>query len=122
MSAAAVATACTTRSTPLTTTDHVFPRTRLTDTYSSGGKGWFGTVQAGCDYQFYTGSWAVVVGAFGDYDFADIKGRRADAVGVINSRHRGCRRRDADGLLVGRWPYRRAGHPSAADLLLGRLL
>ena len=47
----------------------------MTDTFSTGGKGWFGTVQGGCDYQFKTGSWAIVVGAFGDYDFADIKGR-----------------------------------------------
>jgi outer membrane immunogenic protein len=53
-------------------------RTRQSDTYSTGGKGWFGTVQGGCDYQFNTGSWAIVVGAFGDYDFADIKGRRLD--------------------------------------------
>ena len=55
-------------------------RTQITDTYSTGGKGWFGTVQGGCDYQFNTGPWAIVVGAFGDYDFADIKGRRADAI------------------------------------------
>jgi outer membrane immunogenic protein len=53
-------------------------RTRISDTYSTGGKGWFGTVQGGCDYQFNTGNWAVVVGAFGDYDFSDIKGRRVD--------------------------------------------
>jgi len=36
----------------------------------NGGRGWFGTVQVGCDYQF--GS--IVIGAFGDYDFASIKG------------------------------------------------
>ncbi|RAI38800.1 hypothetical protein CH341_27160 [Rhodoplanes roseus] len=41
--------------------------------YSSttGGRGWFGTVGAGCDYQFAP-SW--VVGVFGDYDFASISG------------------------------------------------
>ena len=61
-------------------------RTRLTDTFSTGGKGWFGTVQGGCDYQFSTGSWAVVVGAFADYDFSDIKGQRADPVGSIVNR------------------------------------
>ena len=62
-------------------------RTQITDTFSTGGKGWFGTVQGGCDYQFNTGSWAIVVGAFGDYDFADIKGRRVgplDGPGVGN--------------------------------------
>jgi outer membrane immunogenic protein len=37
----------------------------------TAGKGWFGTVQAGCDYQF-SDRW--VVGAFGDYDFGRIKG------------------------------------------------
>jgi outer membrane immunogenic protein len=56
------------------------PRVQITDTYSTGGKGWFGTVQAGCDYQFNTGPWSIVVGAFGDYDFADIKGRRNDVL------------------------------------------
>ena len=58
-------------------------RTQITDTFSTGGKGWFGTVQGGCDYQFNTGSWAIVVGAFGDYDFADIKGRRIDVLGTF---------------------------------------
>ncbi|MBI5319411.1 porin family protein [Bradyrhizobium sp.] len=56
------------------------PRTQFTDTYSNGGKGWFGTVQGGCDYQFSTGPWGVVVGAFADYDFADINGRRNDII------------------------------------------
>jgi outer membrane immunogenic protein len=37
----------------------------------TGGKGWFGTVQVGCDYQF---SQRWVAGVFGDYDFSDIKG------------------------------------------------
>jgi outer membrane immunogenic protein len=38
---------------------------------SNGGRGWFGTVQAGCDYQF-SPTW--VIGAFGDYDFGSLKG------------------------------------------------
>jgi len=38
---------------------------------TAGGRGWFGTVQVGCDYQF-ADRW--VVGAFGDWDFASIKG------------------------------------------------
>ena len=37
----------------------------------TGGKGWFGTVQVGCDYQFAE-RW--VIGAFADYDFSGIKG------------------------------------------------
>jgi outer membrane immunogenic protein len=38
---------------------------------TNGGRGWFGTVQTGCDYQF---SPNVVAGAFVDYDFSGIKG------------------------------------------------
>jgi outer membrane immunogenic protein len=41
-----------------------------TSEVTNGGRGWFGTVGGGCDMQF--GSW--VVGAFGDYDFTDLKG------------------------------------------------
>src|SRR5215213_6482227 len=37
---------------------------------TAGARGWFGTVGAGCDYQF--DRW--VVGVFGDYDFMDVKG------------------------------------------------
>jgi outer membrane immunogenic protein len=40
-------------------------------TSDNGGRGWFGTVQVGCDYQ--VGS-SFVIGVFGDYDFASIKG------------------------------------------------
>jgi outer membrane immunogenic protein len=38
---------------------------------TNGGRGWFGTVQVGCDYQIAP---TVVIGAFGDYDFSSIKG------------------------------------------------
>jgi outer membrane immunogenic protein len=41
---------------------------------TAGGRGYFGTVQAGCDYQFPVGTYNLVVGAFGDYDFSSIKG------------------------------------------------
>lgn len=40
-------------------------------TMTMGGNGWFGTVQAGCDYQF-NGRW--VAGVFGDYDFGRLAG------------------------------------------------
>ena len=44
--------------------------TARSQTVASGGKGWFGTGQIGCDYQFGR----VVVGAFADGDLASIKG------------------------------------------------
>jgi outer membrane immunogenic protein len=43
---------------------------------TSGGRGWLGRVGGGCDYQF-SGS-NIVVGAFGDYDFMDVRGNVAD--------------------------------------------
>jgi outer membrane immunogenic protein len=46
-------------------------------TVTTGGRGWFGTVQAGCDYQF-SERW--VVGAFGDWDFGSIKGNLSPAI------------------------------------------
>jgi outer membrane immunogenic protein len=42
----------------------------VTDNGRAGGRGWFGTVQIGADYQW--GSW--VAGIFADYDFSSIKG------------------------------------------------
>lgn len=39
--------------------------------HTDGGRGWFGTGQVGCDYQFAS-KW--VIGAFGDFDVGDIKG------------------------------------------------
>ena len=41
-----------------------------------GGRGWFGTVQAGCDYQVASN---IVIGASADYDFSGIKGDWASA-------------------------------------------
>jgi outer membrane immunogenic protein len=49
-------------------------RTQLTGTTTAGGRGYFGTVQGGCDYQFGIGAQQFVIGAFGDYDFADLHG------------------------------------------------
>lgn len=45
-----------------------FPNIQANDV---GGRGWFGTVQTGCDYQVAS---SIVIGAFGDYDFSGIKG------------------------------------------------
>jgi outer membrane immunogenic protein len=39
---------------------------------TSGARGWFGTVQGGCDYQFAGTNW--LVGGFADYDFMDVHG------------------------------------------------
>jgi outer membrane immunogenic protein len=50
------------------------PRTQLQATHTNGGRGYFGTVDAGCDYQFGAMGTNFVVGAFGNYDFASMKG------------------------------------------------
>jgi outer membrane immunogenic protein len=43
----------------------------ISSTITSGGRGWFGTATVGCDYQV---SSSFVIGAYGDWDFGDIKG------------------------------------------------
>jgi outer membrane immunogenic protein len=45
-----------------------------TGTYTNGGRGWLGRGGVGCDYQFNP-SW--LVGAFGDFDWANIKSNGA---------------------------------------------
>jgi outer membrane immunogenic protein len=42
----------------------------------NAGRGWFGTVQVGCDYQVGSN---IVIGAFADYDFSDISGTMSAA-------------------------------------------
>jgi outer membrane immunogenic protein len=42
-------------------------------TNTNGGRGWFGTGQFGCDYQFNS----IVIGAFGDYEFSGLSGTLA---------------------------------------------
>jgi outer membrane immunogenic protein len=59
------------------------PRTQLSQTTTEGGRGYFGTVQAGCDYQFALASYNLVVGAFGDYDFSSLKANVALIPGGI---------------------------------------
>jgi outer membrane immunogenic protein len=53
------------------------PRTLLTGPAETGGRGWLGTVQGGCDYQFGMGASQFVIGVQADYDFADIRGNHA---------------------------------------------
>jgi outer membrane immunogenic protein len=48
-------------------------------TTTVGGRGWFGTVQVGCDYQF-ADRW--VIGAFGDWDFRGQKSTATWALGT----------------------------------------
>ena len=43
----------------------------ITSNGTNGGRGWFGTVLVGGDYQF---SDRIVAGVFADYDFSRIKG------------------------------------------------
>lgn len=55
-----------------------------TNTSTSGGRGWLGTVGGGCDYQFGSGSgfWSNwVIGVFADYDFMDLHRNFALACG-----------------------------------------
>src|SRR5205085_2140674 len=51
-----------------------------TGTATTGGRGWFGTAQVGCDYQFAS-RW--VLGAFGDFDFGSLKGNLEPSVGIL---------------------------------------
>jgi outer membrane immunogenic protein len=51
------------------------PRVQFSDTTTTGGRGYFGTVQGGCDYQFAAMGQQFVIGAFGDYDFSSLKGK-----------------------------------------------
>jgi outer membrane immunogenic protein len=56
-----------------------------------GGRGWIGTIQAGCDYQFPIGTNQFVIGAFGDYNWSDIRGDftgQGGAVGLVSGREK----------------------------------
>ena len=53
-----------------------------TETVTLGGRGWFGTGQVGCDYQFAP-QW--VIGAFGDYDLSNITGHIFDVDEKLSS-------------------------------------
>src|SRR5581483_7338939 len=53
----------------------------ISDNGTVGGRGWFGTVQGGFDYQFAP-NW--LAGVFADFDFSDIKGTAADHIFSAN--------------------------------------
>jgi outer membrane immunogenic protein len=58
----------------------------VTAAVTSGGSGWFGQGQGGCDYQFTTPIFNLpaVIGLFGDYEGGDIDGRTSFP-GVVGS-------------------------------------
>jgi outer membrane immunogenic protein len=68
---------------------------------STGADGWFGTVQAGCDYQF-GGNW--VVGLFGDYDFMDVRGDTSIG-GTFGASVTGSQKLDSQWSVGGRAGY-----------------
>lgn len=69
--------------------------------HTDGGRGYFGTGQVGCDYQF-TPKW--LIGAFGDVDFGRIKGSM-NATGLGISGDETLRSSWAAGARLGYLPY-----------------
>jgi outer membrane immunogenic protein len=63
--------------------DLASPRTQLTATNSASGRGYFGTLQAGCDYQFGVWGHQFVVGGFGDFDADSLKGTHETPFGNL---------------------------------------
>jgi outer membrane immunogenic protein len=57
-----------------TTVDPLNTRLPRSAATTEGGRGYFGTVQGGCDYQFGAMGQQFVIGGFGDYDFTSFKG------------------------------------------------
>jgi outer membrane immunogenic protein len=76
------------------------PFTNLSPNLSTGADGWFGTVQAGCDYQFNN----FVVGVFGDYDFMSVKGDISTG-GILASALTGSQKLDSQWAIGGRAGY-----------------
>ena len=90
------------------------PRDQLTDTFTAGGRGYFGTVQGGCDYQFGVGS-QVHHRCLRRLRLLELQGQGGSA----RDRHR-WRREDELGL-VGRRP-RRLGRRTQVPHLFQRRL
>jgi outer membrane immunogenic protein len=67
---------------------------------TAGARGWFGTVGAGCDYQFNN----FVVGVFGDYDFMDVKGDISTG-GFFGPALTGSQKQDSQWAVGGRVGY-----------------
>jgi outer membrane immunogenic protein len=76
------------------------PGTVISPNLSTGADGWFGTVGAGCDYQFNN----FVVGIFGDYDFMDVKGD-VSTFGFFGPAATGSQKMDSQWAVGGRVGY-----------------
>jgi outer membrane immunogenic protein len=58
----------------------------LSSEQTAGGRGYYGTIGGGCDYQFpVSGIGNVVVGVLGGYDFMSLKGAFNSAIGPLTS-------------------------------------
>jgi outer membrane immunogenic protein len=55
------------------------PSVALSSTTTTGGRGWFGVVGGGCDYQFTALQHNFVVGVLADYDFMSLSGTFQDS-------------------------------------------
>jgi outer membrane immunogenic protein len=55
------------------------PSVALSSTTTTGGRGWFGVVGGGCDYQFTALQHDFVVGVLADYDFMNLSGTFQDS-------------------------------------------
>jgi outer membrane immunogenic protein len=55
------------------------PSVALSSTTTTGGRGWFGVVGGGCDYQFTALQHNFVVGVLADYDFMNLSGTFQDS-------------------------------------------
>jgi outer membrane immunogenic protein len=77
-----------------------------------GGRGWFGTAQVGCDYQFDQ-NW--VIGAFVDGNWGSLRGDYSEpfVAGAVG--------REGEMVIRRRWPPGLRDLPATARLRLGRL-
>jgi len=65
------------------------PGVRLTADQTSGGRGWFGQIGGGCDYQFAVGGWGnFLIGALADYSFMNLHGQFDDDASGDNGREK----------------------------------
>jgi outer membrane immunogenic protein len=69
---------------------------------TTGGRGWIGQGQGGCDYQFALGGYNLVVGAFGDYNFQNV---HADHLGAADTTSVGNMKQDSAWAVGGRIGY-----------------
>jgi outer membrane immunogenic protein len=78
------------------------PGSAVGPSLTTGARGWFGTVQGGCDYQFAGTNW--LVGAFADYDFMDVRGD-VSTFGTFFTSNTGTQKQDQQWAVGGRVGY-----------------